>query len=175
MALLPIVKYPDPRLKERSQEVTVFDDALRSFVSDMGDTMYAAPGVGLAAVQVGVLKRILVLDANSGDPESKLEVFINPEIVESSGEQVYEEGCLSLPEFSEEVKRKEFLRVRFQDVTGASQETEMEGFRAVILQHELDHLNGVLATDRISRLKRTLYQRKRNRQLKDSEQEATHV
>lgn len=169
MALRRIVKYPDPVLKLRSEEVTVFDQELKTLVEDMAETMYVAPGVGLAAVQVGVLKRVLVLDAHSGEPDSRIEVFINPEIVRASGELIWEEGCLSLPEFSEEVKRKEKITVRFHDVEGKVHEAELEGFRAVILQHELDHLNGVLATDRVSRLKRLFYQRKRNRAVQDEE------
>jgi len=175
MALLTIIKFPDLRLKLRSDEVTVFDDELRNFVRDMGDTMYTAPGVGLAAVQVGVLKRILVLDANSGEPDSKLEVFINPEILSADGEIIYEEGCLSLPDFSEEVKRKEKVGVRYQDERGTRHEMELEGFRAIILQHELDHLDGVLATDRVSRLKRSLYIRRRSRVAREESQEDAHV
>lgn len=172
MALRPIVKFPDPLLKQRSDEVRVFDDALKTLVSDMAETMYTAPGVGLAAVQVGVLKRVLVLDAKSGETGSELEVYINPEIIASSGDLIWEEGCLSLPDFSEEVKRKEHVTVRFNDVTGAVHEKTLDGFRAVILQHELDHLNGVLATDRVSRLKRAFYQRKRIRAVKEESRDA---
>lgn len=169
MALRRIVKYPDPLLKLRSEEVKTFDQELKTLVEDMAETMYVAPGVGLAAVQVGVLKRVLVLDAKSGEPDTKLEVFINPEIVQAAGKLIWEEGCLSLPDFSEEVERKEKITVRFHDVEGNVHETHMEGFRAVILQHELDHLNGVLATDRVSRLKRLFYQRKRNRAVQNDE------
>lgn len=171
MALLDIVKFPDPRLKERSTAVTEFDDALRTLIRDMSDTMYVAPGVGLAAVQVAVLKRLFVMDSREEGGQG-LEVFVNPEILEEKGEIVYEEGCLSLPDFSEEVKRKEWIKVRFQDETGEAHEKELDGFRAVIFQHEFDHLNGVLATDRISRLKRTFYVRRRTRQLKEDEKEA---
>jgi peptide deformylase len=174
MALRTIVKYPDPRLKMRSAEVTVFDDALRTLVRDMAETMYAAPGVGLAAVQIGELKRIFVLDASPDSPDSKLEVFINPEILSGAGDIVFEEGCLSLPEFSEEVHRKEQIRVRFHDEHGTAHEQDIDGFKAVIFQHELDHLNGILATDRISRLKRSFYLRRRTRALKE-EGSAAHV
>lgn len=172
MALRKIVKYPDPILKMRSEEVTDFNEALKELVQDMAETMYTAPGVGLAAVQVGVLKRVLVLDANSGEEGSLLEVFINPEIISSEGNLIWEEGCLSLPDFSEEVTRKEKVVVRYQNVEGQVLETTMEGFRAVILQHELDHLNGLLATDRISRLKRAFYQRRRNKLAKEEARDA---
>lgn len=174
MALRRIIKFPDPVLKQRSAEVTQFDDALKTLVTDMAETMYTAPGVGLAAVQIGVLKRVLVLDAHSGDADGELEVFINPVIVSGEGDITWDEGCLSLPDFSEQVKRKKHIKVRFQDVTGAVLEKELEEFRAVILQHELDHLDGVLATDRISRLKKILYQRKRTREAKaEAEEEAS--
>jgi len=166
MALLDIVTFPDPRLKERSLNVSVFDDALRTLVKDMAETMYAAPGVGLAAVQVGVLKRLLIMDPRSGDEGADLQVFINPEILEGEGEQLFEEGCLSLPDFSEEVKRMRRVTVRYRDEHGNHLTREVEGFPSVILQHELDHLDGVLATDRISRLKRSLYIRRRNKALK---------
>ncbi len=170
MALLPIVKFPDPLLQERSEEVREFNDELKTFVQDMSDTMYAAPGVGLAAVQVGVLKRILVLDPHAGDADSHIEVYINPVILESRGEQVCEEGCLSLPDFSEEVKRKEWIRVRHHTLDGEVKEVELEGFHAVILQHELDHLDGILATDRISRIRRALYVRRRMKAAREEAQ-----
>lgn len=174
MALRTIVKYPDPRLKLRSEEVKVFNEALKTLVQDMAETMYTAPGVGLAAVQIGVLQRVLVLDAHSGEEGSDLEVFINPEILSAEGDLVWEEGCLSLPDFTEEVNRKEKVTVRYQDVNGTVLEKKMEGFRAVILQHELDHLNGVLATDRVSRLKRAFYQRRRLRAAKEEERSAAN-
>ncbi len=164
MALLEIIKFPDPTLKEPSAPVTEFDEALERLIQDMSDTMYAAPGVGLAAVQVGVLKRLFLMDSREDD--RGLEVYVNPEILEGEGEVETEEGCLSLPDFSEVVKRKARIRVRFQNATGEPGESTIEGFRAVIFQHEFDHLNGVLATDRISRLKRTLYTRRRIRQVR---------
>lgn len=163
MALLPILTYPDTRLKERSSEITEFDDKLERLIQDMAETMYAAPGVGLAAVQVGVLKRMFLLDAKSNEEGSNLEVFINPEVITSSGDTVYEEGCLSLPDFSEEIKRKESVFVKYQSKTGETFQEEISGFRAIIFQHELDHLDGILATDKISSLKRGLYNRKRNK------------
>ncbi len=164
MGLLDIIKFPDPRLKQRSAPVTAFDDTLSELIRDMSDTMYAAPGVGLAAVQVGVHKRLFVMD--SREDGLGLEVYVNPEILEGDGEVETEEGCLSLPDFSEKVTRKAHIKVRYQTPAGAREEAEIHGFRAVIFQHEFDHLNGVLATDRISRLKRTLYTRRRMRQLK---------
>ena len=167
MALLEILKFPDPRLRLKAEPVTVFDEALKKLVDDMATTMYTAPGVSLAATQVGVTKRLVLVDPFSGEAESEgPEVYINPMILEGSGEIICEEGCLSLPDFYEEVKRKDVIKVRAQDVTGEVFERTLEGFHAVILQHEMDHLEGVLAVDRVSRLKRALYKKRRNREIK---------
>lgn len=168
MALLTIRTFPDPVLRERAAEVTVFDQALADLARDMAETMYAAPGVGLAAPQVGVLLRIVVVDPNASSPDSAgPEVYVNPEVVAGSGEIVCEEGCLSLPEFYEDVKRFDQITLRYQDVTGTPHEVELSGYHAVILQHEIDHLEGVLAIDRVSRLKRALYTKKRKREARE--------
>lgn len=165
MALLDIRTYPDPVLRQRASDVTVFDDALKTLAENMAETMYAAPGVGLAAPQVGVSKRFLVVDPNSGDPESEgPEFYVNPVIKSGHGEIICEEGCLSLPDFFEDVKRKEFITLAYQDLEGKAHEIELEGFHAVVLQHEIDHLEGVLAFDHISRLKRSLYTKRRKRE-----------
>jgi len=154
MALREILVYPDPRLRERAQPVEAVDDSVRQLVEDMAETMYAAPGVGLAANQIGVLKRIFVIDiADEGEP-SDLKVFINPEILETGGTQTYQEGCLSFPGGSEEIKRAEYVRVRALDRHGQPFELEADGLLAVAIQHENDHLDGVLMIDKLGPLKR---------------------
>lgn len=168
MALLEIRTFPDPVLRQKASPVTVFDEALKQLAEDMAETMYAAPGVGLAAPQVGHSIQMVLVDPHAGNAESQgPEVYINPEIIAGSGEIVCEEGCLSLPDFYEEVKRKEIITVRARDVDGSTFERTLEGYHAVILQHEMDHLEGVLAIDRVSRLKRALYTKRRNRDLRD--------
>lgn len=165
MALLPILKYPDPRLKEPAQPVTKFDAELEKLVEDMAETMYAAPGIGLAANQVGVLLRLFIIDIASEDEPSDLKVFVNPEIVELTGTQVYEEGCLSFPGASEEIKRAAKVRVRAQDHKGNPFELVADGLLAVAIQHENDHINGVLMIDKVNPLKR----RKISRQVHDAQ------
>jgi len=160
MALRPIVKYPDPRLKQRALPVKVVDDEIRRLVDDMAETMYAAPGVGLAANQVGVLLRVFVIDTSTEDEPSELRVFINPEIVETSGTLVWEEGCLSFPGVTEEIRRAEHVRVRALDRDGKPFELEADGLLAVAIQHENDHLNGVVMLDKLSAVKRRLLGRK---------------
>lgn len=170
MALLEILTFPDPVLRERSEPVTVFDAALKKLAEDMSDTMYAAPGVGLAAPQIGKLIRMVLVDPNAGTEESKgPEVYINPVILEGQGSVISEEGCLSLPDFYEEVKRFEVVKVQAKDLDGQTFERTLEGFHAVILQHELDHLNGVLAVDKVSRLKRAIYSKRRKRDLRNAQ------
>lgn len=160
MALLPIVKYPDPRLKQRALPVEVVDDEVRRLVDDMAETMYAAPGVGLAANQVGVLRRVFVIDISSEDEPSELRVFINPELVETTGTQVWEEGCLSFPGVTEEIRRAERVLVRALDRDGKPFELEAHGLLAVAIQHETDHLNGVVMLDKLSAVKKRLLGRK---------------
>jgi len=159
--VLPILTAPDPRLKAVSEPVARVDGAIRKLVDDMLETMYAADGVGLAAVQVGVAKRLLVLDIAQMKGERSPRVFINPKIVWASDEKVTaEEGCLSVPEIWEEVARPASVRVEYLDREGATQTLEADGLLACCLQHEMDHLDGVLFIDHISRLKRGILMRR---------------
>ena len=162
MAIRPIVEVPDPRLRQISKPVAAVDADVRALVADMFETMYAAPGIGLAAIQVGVPQRILVIDLQEpasdeegAPPVRDPRVFINPEIVEQSEElSVHEEGCLSIPEYYEEVKRPSEVTVRYLDLDGNEQKAKATGLFATCIQHEIDHLNGVLFIDYISKLKR---------------------
>ena len=158
--IYPIVKYGDPVLEKPAQPVTVFDDELRKLLDDMFESMYAAHGVGLAAPQIGISKRIAVIDVTfKEDPKAKL-VLINPEIVKLEGKQSGQEGCLSIPEFREQVTRGKRATVRAQDAEGKWFETTGEDLLARALQHETDHLNGRLYISHISALKRDLMKRK---------------
>lgn len=166
MAILPIVEVPDPRLRQISKPVDQVDDDLRRLIDDMFETMYAAPGIGLAAIQVGVPKRVLVIDlqeqeTEEGEPIREPRVFINPEILETSDHEVpYNEGCLSVPEMYAEVDRPDRIRARWLDRDGTQREEEITGLLAVCLQHEMDHLNGILFIDHLSRLKREMLLKK---------------
>ncbi|MBW7860116.1 MAG: peptide deformylase [Rhodocyclaceae bacterium] len=151
MALLPILRYPDPRLHIRATPVAAVDDRIRRLVSDMAETMYEAPGIGLAATQVDVHQRVVVIDVS--EDKSALQVFINPEIIEREGEQVCEEGCLSVPGIYEKVARAERVRVRALDVEGKPFELAAEGLLAVCIQHEIDHLDGKVFVEYLSNLK----------------------
>lgn len=151
MALLPILRYPDPRLHTRAKPVAVVDAGIRKLAADMAETMYAAPGIGLAATQVDVHLRLLVLDIS--EDKSQLQVFINPEILAREGECEGEEGCLSVPGIYETVTRSERVRVRALNLDGASFEVEADGLLAVCLQHEMDHLDGKVFVEYLSRLK----------------------
>lgn len=156
----PIVKYPDPVLAKRGESVTEFTADLVQFVEEMWSSMYAAHGIGLAAPQIGISKRITVIDVSFKErPEEKL-VLINPEIVEREGKQYEEEGCLSLPEIREKVHRAARVKVRAQNVSGEFFEVEGEELLARAMQHEIDHLDGVLFIDRLSPLKRDLVKRR---------------
>ncbi|MGA0534040.1 peptide deformylase [Hansschlegelia sp. KR7-227] len=155
MAAAPLVYLPDPKLRVVSAPVERVDAATRALVDRMFETMYDAAGIGLAAIQIGEAKRVVVIDLAGKDETPEPLVFINPEIVASSEErQVYEEGCLSIPDYYEEVERPARATVRFLDREGAEQEIEADGLLSVCIQHEIDHLNGVLFIDHISRLKR---------------------
>ena len=155
MAILPIIEIPDPRLKLVSEPVAEVDAAVRKLMDDMIETMYDAPGIGLAAIQVAVPKRVLVLDVAREEEEPRPLFIANPEIVWASEEMnVYQEGCLSIPEYYEDVERPKQVRVRYLDRDGKRQELEADGLLATCLQHEIDHLNGVLFIDHLSRLKR---------------------
>jgi peptide deformylase len=160
MPLLRIRHYPDPVLKQRAEPVACFDDDLRHLASDMLDTMYAAPGVGLAAPQVGVSRRLIVLDCSPKDTAPQPLVAVNPAIVAGDGECCEEEGCLSVPEYYANVVRNERVRVRFQDLEGNTREMEAEGLWAICFQHEIDHLDGILFVDRLSPLKRGIFRKK---------------
>ncbi|MDB5668644.1 MAG: peptide deformylase [Alphaproteobacteria bacterium] len=166
MAILPIVEVPDPRLRQISKPVEQVDDDLRRLIDDMFETMYAAPGIGLAAIQVGVPKRVLVIDlqeqeTEEGEPIREPRVFINPEIIETSDRDVpYNEGCLSVPEMYAEVDRPDRIRARWLDRDGTQKDEEITGLLAVCLQHEMDHLNGILFIDHLSRLKREMLLKK---------------
>src|SRR5271166_520400 len=155
MALREILKIPDKRLRLVSAPLKRVDADTRALVDDMFETMYEAPGIGLAAVQVGVLKRIVTMDLSKKEGEKDPRVFVNPEIVWSSDDtSVYEEGCLSIPEVHEDVERPARVKVKFLDLDGERHEEEAEGLYATCIQHEIDHLNGVLFIDHISKLKR---------------------
>jgi peptide deformylase len=155
MSIRPIISLPDKRLRTVSKPVTRVDGDVKKLVADMFETMYDAPGVGLAAIQVGVPKRIVTIDATRGEEEKKPIVLINPEILWTSDEKtVVEEGCLSIPEYIDEVERPERIKARFTNLEGQTVEVEAEGLFARVLQHEIDHLNGVLFIDHLSKLKR---------------------
>ena len=167
MARLPIIKAPDPRLKKKCAPVETVDDELRQLMDDMLETMYEAPGVGLAAPQIGVLKRILVMDVSRADEDRRPLRIVNPEIIEKSEKVVpREEGCLSFPEQYAEVSRPETVRVRYLDENNETQEMDADGLAAICIQHEMDHLDGVLLVDRVSAIKRNIILRKMKKQRK---------
>lgn len=161
MALLPIIKLPDPLLRQRSAEIETVDDDVRRLIADMLETMYDAPGVGLAAIQVGIPRRLLVVDTSDKDDEPRPMALINPQIVSSGDElHVHEEGCLSIPDVRVEIERPSEVTVRFIDRDGKQQQIDAEGLLATALQHEIDHLNGRLIIDYLSRLKRDVIVRR---------------
>ena len=165
----PIVKYPDPVLAKKGAPVTEFDAELKKLVEEMWESMYTAQGIGLAAPQIGLSKRLTVIDVSfKKNPEDKL-VLVNPEVIERRGEQFEEEGCLSLPDIREKVKRASWVKVRAQDVKGEWFEVEGEELLARAMLHEIDHLDGVLFIDRISRLKREFALRKIRKMQKNGE------
>jgi peptide deformylase len=167
MAIREILVVPNPVLKQVSEPVAAVDDALRALMDDMLETMYAAPGVGLAAIQVGEPKRVIVMDLSHDDEERAPRAFVNPEIVWASEETLpYEEGCLSVPDYFDEVERPAKVRVRYLNYQGEAVEEEAEGLFAVCIQHEMDHLNGVLFIDHLSRLKREQAVKKVKKQVK---------
>ncbi len=166
MAILPILETPDPRLRTISTPVEAIDDALQTLIDDMFETMYDAPGIGLAAIQVGVPKRVLVIDLQQPEEEDgegvkAPMVFINPQILDGSQEQsIYQEGCLSVPELFAEVERPASIRASWMDRDGRIREERLDGLLATCLQHEMDHLEGVLFIDHLSRLKREMLLKK---------------
>ncbi len=161
MAILPIVRVPDPLLKKISKPVNKVDDKLRSFMDDMLETMYDAPGIGLAAVQVGKLLRILVIDTSRGEEDHNPNFYINPEITWTSKDiNIYNEGCLSVPEQYADIERPAECKVKFLDYSGDLQEIHATNLLATCIQHEMDHLNGIVFIDYLSKLKRGMYVRK---------------
>ena len=165
MAILHICTYPEEILGQRAEPITEIDEDVVKLVDHMTETMYSAPGIGLAATQVGVAKQVLVADIAPRRPESELIVLINPEIVAAEGEVIFEEGCLSVPDYQAEVKRHEKVTVRGLNLKGEEVVIEAEGLLAIVLQHEIDHLNGLLFIDRLSKLKRDLYKRRMKKKL----------
>lgn len=173
MSLMNIIKYPDPFLKTHAAKVAVVDDSVKKLIADMIETMYAANGIGLAAVQVGVALRVIVLDVPDAEPDDggdnrprkrvkgkNLMAFVNPEIVSATGETVFEEGCLSLPGETANVKRAESVCIKALNKDGKLVEFSANGLLAIALQHEIDHLDGIVFIDRISRLKREFIKRR---------------
>ena len=170
MSKLNILEFPDTRLTTVAVDVESFDEALKRLVQDMTETMYSARGIGLAATQVNVHKRLLVLDISENQDQPR--VYINPEILSSSGEQEYEEGCLSVPGIYANVKRAENITIRAQDSDGSVFEEQLEGLHAVCVQHEMDHLIGRLFVDYLSPLKRNIVKKKLEKQRKVAAKEA---
>ncbi len=168
MSVLEILKYPHPTLKKRSETVSLIDEDVRKLFHDMRETMYAAGGIGLAACQVGVSRRVIVLDVSPMDPQHSFVALVNPEIISEEGETDHEEGCLSVPDYLEKIKRKEKIGVKGLSPEGKEIKIEGDGILAIALQHEIDHTNGILILDRVSRLKRELY---RNRLKKEKRKE----
>jgi len=160
MAVLEILKYPHSILKKRSKEVERIDEEVKKVIQDMTETMYEANGIGLAACQVGVPRRIIVVDVTPLDSKQSFFAMINPEVIFEEGEIDHEEGCLSVPDCVENVRRKEKVRVRGISPEGKEMEVAGEGVLAIALQHEIDHINGILILDRVSRLRREIYRNK---------------
>lgn len=160
--LRQILHYPDPRLRRKADPVTDVTDEVRALIADMAETMYEAPGVGLAAIQIGVAQRVVVIDVS--ETRDQLRVFVNPEIVSAEGKQVLEEGCLSVPGIFEPVARAEHVRVRAVDRNGKAFELDATGFLATCIQHEIDHLDGKVFVDHLSRLKQQRIRKKLEKQ-----------
>jgi peptide deformylase len=165
MALLNILKYPDPVLRQISEKVEVFDDKLAKLASDMSETMIQAHGIGLAAPQVGQLIQLIIVDNSKDDEDhcTRLLTLVNPVIVEAGGKQVFEEGCLSVTNLKAEVKRAMTVKVEAQNIEGKHLELMFDAYRAVVVQHEIDHLNGILFLDHLSTLKRDMYNKRLKR------------
>jgi peptide deformylase len=167
MAVLPLVIAPDERLNRPSHKVEVFDDELRAFAKDLLDTMYANDGIGLAAVQVGVHKRVIAVDVARRDGGNDPQFYVNPEIIEEGEDiSIYQEGCLSFPDQFSDVERPEGVKIRYQDLDGKEHTVEAHGILATCLQHEIDHTNGIVFVDHISKLKRDMIIKKLTKQKK---------
>jgi peptide deformylase len=170
MAVRDILIIPDKRLRLKSEPVKAVDKTLRALIDDMFETMYAAPGIGLAAIQIGAARRVVTMDLAKKDEPKQPQVFINPEVTWSSDEKaIYEEGCLSIPEYYEEVERPKSVRVKYLDLDLKPQEIEADGLLSTCLQHEIDHINGVLFIDHISKLKRDMVMKKFKKAAKKTE------
>jgi peptide deformylase len=169
MAVLEILKYPHSVLRKRSEAVSQIDAKVRKLIHDMRETMVEAGGVGLAACQVGVSRRVVVLDVSPMDPQYSFFALINPEIISEEGEIDHEEGCLSVPDCLEKVKRKEKVCVRGLSPEGMEVEIKGDGILAIALQHEIDHINGILILDKVSRLKREIYRNKLKKEKRKEE------
>ncbi len=170
MSIQKIYKYPDPVLRQKTASITSFDDNLATLVEDMAQTMYDAPGVGLAAPQIGQSVKLIVVDATrNNEGESQYLPLVNPQIVAHEGTQIDEEGCLSVLDLTASVKRYKKITVSYQDIQGQEQELSAEDRFAVVLQHEIDHLNGILFIDHLSPLKRALYKKKVKKWLNEGE------
>ncbi len=169
MAVKKIITYPDPVLRQETRPVTAFDDELKELVQDLADTMYAAPGAGLAANQIGVSCKVVIIDTSPGKEEREHLVLVNPEIIDGEGSMVEEEGCLSVIDFSAKVKRLKKIKIKAQDMDGNMHEFEAEDHLARVVQHELDHLNCILFIDRVSLLQRSLYKKKLKKMLRSKE------
>jgi peptide deformylase len=174
MAIREVLKFPDPRLREISKPILEINDEIRELARDLCDVMYDEPGIGLAAPQVGVPLRLIVVDTTwtEEDAERRPLILINPELSEHEGAIIWKEGCLSVPDFESEVERSEKVRLIAQDLEGEEVTIDAKDLQAVCFQHEADHLDGVLFIDRISRLKRNLYVKRRKKQLKQELEEA---
>lgn len=164
-----ILKYPDPELKRKSAPVTVINDAVRTLVADMAETMYDAPGVGLAAPQIGVHQRVVVIDVSGKDERPELIVAINPVIVHAEGEAFEEEGCLSVPKYAANVRRHASVVVKALDLDGEERTYRAEELLAIAFQHEIDHLDGILFIDHLSPLKREMFKKKYRRMAEEEE------
>ena len=170
MAVRDILIIPDKRLRLKSEPVKAVDKTLRALIDDMFETMYAAPGIGLAAIQIGAARRVVTMDLAKKDEPKQPQVYINPEVTWISDEKAtYEEGCLSIPEYYEEVERPKSVRVKYLDIDLRPQEIEADGLLATCLQHEIDHTNGVLFIDHISKLKRDMVMKKFKKAAKKTE------
>lgn len=160
MAIRSILSYPNPKLREKAKPIENIDDEVRALARDMAETMYAAPGVGLAAIQIGIARRMIVVDIREENGPSQLKVIINPELLSVENEIVWEEGCLSVPDVKEEVKRMGKVTVKYMNINGEEIVETADNLFAVVLQHEIDHLNGMLFIDRLSKVKQGLIKKK---------------
>ena len=165
MAIRKIIEYPEPLLRQKAQNIESFDEELKALIEDMAETMYDAPGIGLAAPQIAVSRQLIVVDLTETGEEQHYMAMINPRITDHEGTQLDEEGCLSVPDLTSQVKRFKRVRVAYQTEDGTPKEIEAEDRFAVVLQHEIDHLNGILFIDHLSPLKRNLYKKKRRKVL----------